>query len=41
LELPSYDGVADSAPFAASDWARTITASGINWLIGLEGDESA
>jgi 3-oxoacyl-[acyl-carrier protein] reductase len=28
--LPSYDEVANIAAFAASDWARTITASEIN-----------
>jgi NAD(P)-dependent dehydrogenase (short-subunit alcohol dehydrogenase family) len=28
--LPSYDEVANVAAFAASDWARTITASEIN-----------
>jgi NAD(P)-dependent dehydrogenase (short-subunit alcohol dehydrogenase family) len=28
--LPSYDEVANIAVFAASDWARTITASEIN-----------
>ncbi|HEY3881460.1 MAG TPA: SDR family oxidoreductase [Trebonia sp.] len=28
--LPSYDEVADVAVFAASDWARTITASELN-----------
>ncbi len=27
---PSYDEVANIAAFAASDWARTITASEIN-----------
>jgi NAD(P)-dependent dehydrogenase (short-subunit alcohol dehydrogenase family) len=27
---PSYDEVANIATFAASDWARTITASEIN-----------
>jgi hypothetical protein len=27
---PSYDEVANVATFAASDWARTITASEIN-----------
>lgn len=28
--LPSYDEVANIAAFAASDWARTITASEIS-----------
>jgi hypothetical protein len=27
---PTYDEVANAATFAASDWARTITASEIN-----------
>jgi len=32
--LPSYDEVANIAVFAASDWARTITASEINFTGG-------
>ena len=32
--LPSYDEVANIAAFAASDWARTITASEINFTGG-------
>jgi NAD(P)-dependent dehydrogenase (short-subunit alcohol dehydrogenase family) len=32
--LPSYDEVANIATFAASDWARTITASEINFTGG-------
>ena len=32
--LPSYDEVANVAVFAASDWARTITASEINFTGG-------
>jgi len=32
--LPSYDEVAGIAAFAASDWARTITASEINFTGG-------
>jgi 3-oxoacyl-[acyl-carrier protein] reductase len=31
---PSYDEVANIAAFAASDWARTITASEINFTGG-------
>ena len=33
--LPSYDEVANIAVFAASDWARTITASEINFTGGV------
>jgi len=33
--LPSYDEVANIAAFAASDWARTITASEINFTGGV------
>ncbi len=33
-QLPSYDEVANIATFAASDWARTITASEINFTGG-------
>ena len=32
--LPSYGEVANVAVFAASDWARTITASEINFTGG-------
>jgi 3-oxoacyl-[acyl-carrier protein] reductase len=32
--LPSYDEVGNIAAFAASDWARTITASEINFTGG-------
>jgi 3-oxoacyl-[acyl-carrier protein] reductase len=32
--LPSYDEVANIAAFAASDWARTMTASEINFTGG-------
>ena len=32
--LPSYDEVANIAVFAASDWARTMTASEINFTGG-------
>jgi hypothetical protein len=32
--LPSYAEVANVAVFAASDWARTITASEINFTGG-------
>ena len=32
--LPSYDEVANIAAFAASDWARPITASEINFTGG-------
>ena len=32
--LPTYDEVANVATFAASDWARTITASEINFTGG-------
>lgn len=32
--LPSYDEVANIAAFAASDWARTITASEVNFTGG-------
>jgi hypothetical protein len=32
--LPSYGEVANIAVFAASDWARTITASEINFTGG-------
>jgi 3-oxoacyl-[acyl-carrier protein] reductase len=31
---PTYDEVANIAAFAASDWARTITASEINFTGG-------
>ena len=33
--LPSYDEVANIAAFAASDWARAITASEINFTGGV------
>jgi hypothetical protein len=33
-DLPSYEEVASIAAFAASDWARTITASEINFTGG-------
>ena len=33
-QLPSYDEVGNIAAFVASDWARTITASEINFTGG-------
>ncbi|MGW7274422.1 SDR family oxidoreductase [Streptomyces sp. NPDC054864] len=37
-ERPSYDDVANAAVFAASDWARTMTATELNLTGGLVPD---
>jgi 3-oxoacyl-[acyl-carrier protein] reductase len=35
LRRPSYDDVANVAVFAASDWARTMTATEVNFTAGV------